>query len=424
MSACGGKHFIPKMRNVILMVLIISTLTGCGTAKEIADTSQLAEADSLSDGSSPMYLDDYGDVDAETSERLRNDCEEIAALCNDLMANGERETTLYSANDTVLTQSAVDEVEERLAASGCAVINSDSVYPKYLENPDGLEQFLESASSGAVAEQSIISVSAYDAVYCLTFQYDGAEMYYISTSIVWDENGEYEISVPSKQKLIDWGMTYNGYFYYQLVELDRHWNACSSVRLQPVNKELYDLYLKYLSPAGYPSSVFTKNWDSQSYGELCFNDLFENFYKAKNGEYVYADDYERFTDMSCSLIPASIFEDTVLPYFDIPLDEFRTLTLYLPDRDSYPWKELTCSDVVYCPQLTPEVTGKRDNGDGTFTVTVDVLCFDYKCFPRFTHEITIRLDSGGGFRYAANRITYTDEHGVPEAVPRLAEQRY
>ncbi len=411
----------------VFLILLILTLTGCGSAEEYSDTLKLIETGSSSDNEpdevSLEYLDPYIDIDAEVSERLRNDCEEIAALCDELMSTGERENTQYYSYNTALTQGAVDKVEEHLAASGYPVINTDSVYPKYLDNSDGLKQFAESSESGQVSEQSIISVSMYDTIYYLTFQYDGAEMYYISTSITWDENGEYEISNSIKQKLIDWGMTYNGYFYYQLLELNRHWNACSYIRTQPVDKELYDLYIEYLSPANYPSSVFTKDWDSQSYSEICFNDLFESFYIARNGEYVYADDYERFADMSCSLIPASIFESTVLPYFDIDLDEFRALTLYMPDSDSYPWQELNCSNVIYCPCLTPEVTDKRDNEDGTFTVTVDVLCFDYKCFPRFTHEITIKPDNNGGFQYISNRVTYIDEHGVPETAPRLAAQR-
>ena len=409
---------------LLFFVLLITFLAGCNKTEDRSDTLQNTETSNPTNNqSADSLLPQYFNIDPTTSEKLHLKCEEIAALCNELMKTGERETKRTFPNDTILTQAAIDDVEDLLAKSGYPVINSDSVYPEYLENSDGIEHFFKLADSGRTAEESLISVSLYNTISYCTFQYDGDEMYYLSTLITWDENGNYEISDTSKQKMIDWGMTYNGYFYYQIYPLDRHWNACSSIRLQPVDKELYDLYVKYLSPANYPSCVFTKDWDKQSYKNICFNDLFESFYRTKYDDFVYAKDYPQHADMSCSLIPASIFEDTIFPYFDISLEEFRTLTLYMEDTNSYPWQELNCSNVIYCPWLTPEVTGKRDNGDGTFTIAVDVLCFDYKCFPRFTHEITIRANSDGTFQYIANRVTYTDEHGVPDTTPRLIEQR-
>ena len=141
------------------------------------------------------------------------------------------------------------------------------------------------------------------------------------------------------------------------------------------------------------------------------------------GDYVYNTDYEYYSDMQCSLIPADIFESTILPHFNISLDEFRTLTLYMQESNSYPWQMLNCSNIIYCPALTPEVVERRDNGDGTFTIVVDVLCFDYKYFPYFTHEITIKPTSDGGFQYVSNQITYACEHGVPDTTPRLVAQR-
>ena len=127
--------------------------------------------------------------------------------------------------------------------------------------------------------------------------------------------------------------------------------------------------------------------------------------------------------MQCSLIPAEIFEKTILPYYDIPLDEFRASALYQRESDAYPWQTLNGSNIIYCPTLTPEVVARRENEDGTFTIVVDVLCFDYKCFPMFTHEITIRPDGDGGFHYVANRVTYVSEQGVPATTPRLKAQR-
>ncbi len=426
-------NFASQIQKIIFTFCILAFLGGCGRITDIADATNnvepeqasllLTETSESDDDTTQDNISEYSDADSQKIEELQGKCEEIALMCNDLMVNGERETIQYFPYDKKLSQAAIDDVETLLAKSGYPVINSDSVYPEYLENSDGLQHFFELADNGKEAEQDIITVSVDNSIYYTDFQYADETMYYFTIEIIWDENGEYQLSKPVKMDIMDWGMTYNGFFYYQVYPLNRHWNAYLPIRLQPVNKELYDLYLKYLSLAPYPSCIYTRDWDSQNYENICFNDLFEYFYLEKNGDHVYANDYDYYADMSCSLIPASVFEDTILPYFNISLDEFRTLTLYMSDTNTYPWQEINCFNIIYCPWLTPEVVEKRDNGDGTFTIVVDVICFDYKYFPQFTHEITIKPSNDGGFQYIANHVTYIGKHGVPDTTPRLKKQR-
>lgn len=429
-----------KIMICLCFALLMSSLVSCGTKSSVADDindpsvpydpepyaeqqiSTIEEYIQPEENAEQSSLPKYYDVDDSDIAEIQSKCHEIALLCNDLMVNGESETSLYFPYDTTLTQSAVDDVEALLAEAGYPVLNSDSKYPEYLENSDGLKHFFELADSGENARQSIINVSSYNSIYYLTFQYEDNTLYYINTAIMWDEDGNSTIADPYKMETIDWGMT-NGYFYYQMYRVDSHWDACSSIRLEPTDKELYDLYAEYLTPVGYPSRVFTLDWDKSSYENICFNDLFEALYMERYGDYVYNTDYEYYSDMQCSLIPADIFESTILPHFNISLDEFRTLTLYMQESNSYPWQMLNCSNIIYCPALTPEVVERRDNGDGTFTIVVDVLCFDYKYFPYFTHEITIKPTSDGGFQYVSNQITYACEHGVPDTTPRLVAQR-
>lgn len=413
----------------ICCTLLILLLTSCGTENTVDNLNKeppSAITDTViqpTESTPSVLFPKYHDIESSEAEEIRSKCQEIALLCNDLMVNGETETSPYFPYDTTLTQSAIDDVEALLAEAGYPVINSDSKYPEYLENSDGLKHFFELTEKGENAQQSIICVSLRNSIYYITFQYADGTLYYVNATISWDEDGKITVADPSKLETIDWGMTYNGYFYYQIYPLDRHWSACSSIRLEPTDKELYDLYLEYLTPVGYPSGVFTLDWDKSNYGDLCFNDLFEALYKERYGDWVYEKDYEYYPEMQCSLIPTNIFENTILPYFQISLDEFRASTLYMKDKNAYPWQTLNCSNIIYCPTLTPEVTKCRDNEDGTFTIVVDVLCFDYKCFPMFTHEITIKPNIDGGFQYVANRVTYQDEKGVPAATPRLEAQR-
>ena len=406
---------------------------GCGRSDNAADEVNAlheepqAEAVDViiqpTDSTESILFPKYRDIESSEIEAIQNQCQEIALLCNDLMVNGESEESIYFPYERVLTQGAVDDVETLLIEAGYPVLNTDGKYPVYLENSNGLRQFLEMANKGGDARHSIVSVSPHNSVSCITFRFEDGTMYCINAAATWDEEGNCTLSDPYQAEMIDWGMTYNGYFYYQLYPLDRHWDACTSIRIEPIDTELYDLYAEYLAPVGYPSSVFTMDWDRSNYDVLCFNDLFEALYRARCKDHVYTDDYEYDTEMQCSLIPAEIFENTILPYFEIPLDEFRASALYMPERNAYPWQTLNGSNIIYCPTLTPEAVERRENEDGTFTIVVDVLCFDYKCFPMFTHEITIRPNGDGGFHYVANRVTYVSERGVPDTTPRLRAQR-
>lgn len=128
-----------------------------------------------------------------------------------------------------------------------------------------------------------------------------------------------------------------------------------SIRLESIDIESYDLCAEYLAPVGYPSSVFTLDWDKSNYEDICFNDLFEALYRERYDDHVYTDNYEYYSDMQCFLIPAEIFENTILPYFEIPLDEFRVSTLYMRESNTYPWQTLNCSNIIYCPTLTQKL---------------------------------------------------------------------
>ncbi len=106
------------------------------------------------------------------------------------------------------------------------------------------------------------------------------------------------------------------------------------VRLAPVDKTLYDLNIKYVDPIGYHSNnLFLCDWDSSNYGYMSFNDLLEYFYKMQKNDYLYAKDFPSSRNPYYCYIPAQLFENTILPYFDISLDDFRVRTLYDSESD-------------------------------------------------------------------------------------------
>lgn len=416
---------------LLCCLLAAALLSGCGNSGASADSGHKALSDTSGRGISqiretepPPLIPEYYAVEGSEAEEIRDVCEELALLCNELIANGETEITVDYQHEPVLTQSTIDKVEALLAKNGYPVINSDSVYPEYLENSAGLAGFFESADRGEDIQQSVIYVSRYKSIIYTEFQYSDSAPYYINATIAWDENGSFSISEPYKMNVMDWGITEGKFFYYQIYPHNRHWTACTPIRLGPVDENLYDLYWEYIKPIGYSGcNIFLLDWNSSDYGKLCFNDLFEFLYFCKWGKQVDKDEYEYFTDMQCRLIPADVFEATVLPYFEITLDEFREASSYLEDKNAYPWQEINASNVVYYPEITPEITGCRKNPDGSLTLSVDVFCFDKGPSLIFTHEATIKEAPSGGIQYVGNAVTRIGEYSLPNAVPRLEVQQ-
>lgn len=395
-------------------ILFLFLFTGCGVITK--SESRMEKGSSDFNTTKKQTIMEQEDAD---TEELKERCQEIALFCQESFLHAEREQSEYFPYDSLLTQDAIDCIEQDLAEAGYPVINSDSKYPSYLENPEGFSEFWNLVKSHKNARQEIIAVSEYGGLHYSLFQYINGEPIHTNATISWDENKEIVIEDIIKQPVLDWGMTKEGDIYYQLHPLDGHWDAYNLIRMKPVDHTLYDLNWKYILPIGYTSkNLFLVDWTYTDYNNLCFNDLFEYLYKKKTGDYFYPDGLEFRED--AYWIPADLFEDIVLPYFDISLSEFRTKTLYDDERDAYPWQEIGVNNAFYYPTLTPEVKECRENEDGTVTLMVDVLCFDKKADPLFTHEVTIRTNEEGGFQYIANRITYVGDYELPNSKPRMS----
>lgn len=397
-------------------IFIVWMMTGCGTTLEVVPTTDMGSAVLKDVTEQPITERE----DTDTIE-LKERCKEIALFCQELFFHAEKEESETFPNRTILTQDAVDNIEKKFADAGYPVINSDSKYPSYLENADGLLAFWDSVKDGEDAQQEMITVSSYACLYYYIFQYIDGQKRYVSATISWDESNHITITEIERQNVIDWGMTKEGDFYYQIYPFDRHWDAYNLIRLKSADRTLYDLNAEYILSIGYINkNIFLIHWSDIDYQDLSFNDLFEYLYRKKNGDYFNPEGLEFSNDVYW--IPADLFEDTILPYFDISLNEFREKALYDDNSDTYPWQEINVDNVAYFPTLMPEVTGRRENEDGTITLTVDVMCLDRKADPLFTHEVTVRADGKGNFQYLANQITYTSDDALPDSNSRIPKQ--
>jgi len=307
-------------------------------------------------------------------------------------------------------------MENALLEAGYATVVTEENYPEYLGNPESLYAFWEAACGGKDAAQTLVRPDGEGGFWHTRLFQEKGEQGGLITRVVW-ENGqarvaECELLPLYEMELADWGI-----FYYRLYPAnDPHYIDYSQLRLAPVDRELYDLNRKYILPVGYQMvNLFLCDWQEGSWGSVSFNDLFEFFYQQNTGDPFPWNDTDSMLTSTQILIPAELFEETVLPHFQISLPEFRQRCGYDASREGYPWRPTYGNDLVtwHFPMCEPEVLNQTQNGDGTFTLSVQVASPELKTDRLFSHQVTIRPLADGAYQYVENHVTDSGSHGLP-----------
>ncbi len=364
----------------------------------------------------------------QTSDKEKTEIEaemaEIGKLCRVYYLQTEKIPSEYFGQEKI-GQTDIDAMEDILRSAGYCVENSDEAYPAYLENTENLTRFWNDVTKENDAKTAVWSISPDGSVHGRVFQYADGKGYCVYASCEWDDAGFLHLVYLEKKEILFWNMTETG-FIYQDIYFDRHWNAANRLRLQPVDRGLYEWTEKYIAPVGYYNvNLFLLDWDSSDFGNVCFNDLFAGMYRLEYGDYFYAQNYPHSdVPFSHSMIPADLFETVVFEHFDISPEEFRKRALYDAENDAYPWQDLDCGNILYYPEVIPEVTQVTENDDGTVTLLVNVLCPDKHTDHLFEHEVTMRINPDGSFQYLSNRIVYRSENELPSPQARIEVQRF
>lgn len=360
----------------------------------------------------------------EEKAGIEADMQEISKLCRADYLQAEKIPSEYNGQDNI-RQEDIDAMEAALSSAGYCVENSDAVYPEYLENTEKLNRFWDDVSKEQDAAATVWGIASSGSVYCRVFQFADGKGYCIHASGKWDDAGLLGLAYLEKKEILYWDMTSSG-FIYQDIYLDRHWTAANLLRLHPVDHDLYKWTEKYIAPIGYQNvNLFLLDWDSSDFGNVCFNDLLAQMYRMEHGDYLYARDYP-YSDEPFyhRIIPADLFESVIYKHFNISLDEFRERALYDAENDAYPWQNVNGGNVLYYPELIPEVTKVTVNADGTVTLLVNVICPDKHTDHLFEHEVTMNIETDGSFQYLSNRIVYRSENELPSPHARIEVQRF
>lgn len=318
-------------------------------------------------------------------------------------------------------RSALDELEDRLIGLGYPVEDSDEIYPAWLANPAGLRAFWDGVSAGKDGNTSFLRISGDGGFSLTSFFHRQGETCCVLTNVSVDEHGPHilyqELLPVYDMTLADWQV-----FYYRLFPEDPHYIDYMQVQLTPPDREMYDLCRKYILPVGYQMvNLFLVDWQEGDWGALSFSDVFEYLYAPKDGQPGFNwTDYADPQNRNRAIIPAEMFEETLLSYFRISREELRIAASCA--EAGYPWRTFFGDDITSrsYPFCEPAVTDVTENRDGTFTLSVRVGSPEKKTNNLFSHEVTIRPLPDGGYQYVSNRVTEVGQWGLPYHQSRFA----
>lgn len=376
---------------VISFVLMLS-VSGCSDAPPEEDT----------------VSETVIDIQAIPEEPQEN-AEEIITICIDLYKKAAEENKIA---DLEMIRSIVN----RLGENGYPAVDSRNQIN--MTEPEKVVEFCEKVDAQEEAEITILEVSylggfvKYD-LHTRDGKVDVVRSYYKY------ENGDMYREVTGSYQAEYWNYTEDGYLMFsgvwfseelyvlELSGAEEH----TALRVQPLDETYRELSRKYLLPIGFEqNNMFIVDWSEDDFGELNFYDMFDLLYPK-----VYGTNIPYVADDNLGVgavyqIPKDDFERVILPYFNIDSETLQSKTIYNAEDKTYEYKPRGFEEVEYPEYPYSEVIGFTENGDGTLTLTANVV-FPYVGDSKvYAHEVVVRPLENGGVQYVSNRIIPSEDN--------------
>ena len=233
------------------------------------------------------------------------------------------------------------------------------------------------------------------------------------------ENGNMKREVTGSYQAEHWNYTEDGYLMFSGVWFSEELYVLTlsgaeehtALRVQPLDETYRELSRKYLLPIGFEqNNMFIVDWSEDDFGELNFYDMFDLLYPK-----VYGTNIPYVADDNLGVgavyqIPKDDFERVILPYFDIDSETLQSKTIYNAEDKTYEYKPRGFEEVEYPEYPYSEVIGFTENGDGTLTLTANVV-FPYVGDSKvYAHEVVVRPLENGEVQYVSNRIIPSEDN--------------
>ena len=358
-------------------------------------------------------------VSAQENEEATRDSMQIMSGLEHIYRNADKGDSL----NVVLDNKSICKMIKKIKQQGYSVTVSEDY--SNMENYKRFSSFLAKAQEKQKGSGVIYEVHSEGSIGRKKFIYDGKEMFLLASNASWDDNGKPIITFVSYTRIKKWRYSRKGWFCYELCvpeypEVTEMVDGSCLIRIKPMSDNKRKLSRKCVRGLAYQgNNILCSNWDQEHMQKIDYNGLYEYLYAMKYKKKFNGKKYP-------SGIPKDQFEQLIMEYLPVSREDIEKYASYNEKKKTYDWMRLGCFN--YAPNFfgtsIPEVTKIKHNSNGTVTLTVDAVCEMVLCNEAvITHELTVKFNKDGSFRYLGNKILNGGIKEIPEYQYRILKEK-
>ena len=358
-------------------------------------------------------------VSAQENEEATRDSMQIMSGLEHIYRNADKGDSL----NVVLDNKSICKMIKKIKQQGYSVTVSEDY--SNMENYKRFSSFLAKAQKKQKGSGVIYEVHSEGSIGREKFIYDGKEMFLLASNASWDDNGKPIITFDSYTRIKKWRYSRKGWFCYELCvpeypEVTEMVDGSCLIRIKPMSDNKRKLSRKCVRGLAYQgNNILCSNWDQEHMQKIDYNGLYEYLYAMKYKKKFNGKKYP-------SGIPKDQFEQLIMEYLPVSREDIEKYASYNEKKKTYDWMRLGCFN--YAPNFfgtsIPEVTKIKHNSNGTVTLTVDAVCEMVLCNEAvITHELTVKFNKDGSFRYLGNKILNGGIKKIPEYQYRILKEK-
>ena len=358
-------------------------------------------------------------VSAQENEEATRDSMQIMSGLEHIYRNADKGDSL----NVVLDNKSICKMIKKIKQQGYSVTVSEDY--SNMENYKRFSSFLAKAQEKQKGSGVIYEVHSEGSIGREKFIYDGKDMFLLASNASWDDNGKPIITFVSYTRIKKWRYSRKGWFCYELCvpeypEVTEMVDGSCLIRIKPMSDNKRKLSRKCVRGLAYQgNNILCSNWDQEHMQKIDYNGLYEYLYAMKYKKKFNGKKYPNG-------IPKDQFEQLIMEYLPVSREEIEKYASYNEKKKTYDWMRLGCFN--YAPNFfgtsIPEVTKIKHNSNGTVTLTVDAVCEMVLCNEAvITHELTVKFNKDGSFRYLGNKILNGGIKEIPEYQYRILKEK-
>ncbi len=358
-------------------------------------------------------------VSAQENEEATRDSMQIMSGLEHIYRNADKGDSL----NVVLDNKSICKMIKKIKQQGYSVTVSEDY--SNMENYKRFSSFLAKAQEKQKGSGVIYEVHSEGSIGREKFIYDGKEMFLLASNASWDDNGKPIITFVSYTRIKKWRYSRKGWFCYELCvpeypDVTEMVDGSCLIRIKPMSDNKRKLSRKCVRGLAYQgNNILCSNWDQEHMQKIDYNGLYEYLYAMKYKKKFNGKKYP-------SGIPKDQFEQLIMEYLPVSREDIEKYASYNEKKKTYDWMRLGCFN--YAPNFfgtsIPEVTKIKHNSNGTVTLTVDAVCEMVLCNEAvITHELTVKFNKDGSFRYLGNKILNGGIKKIPEYQYRILKEK-